>query len=217
MVQKRATSTTALVSAAAKVFLRKGFEASTIDDVAREAGISKPTVYQYAESKQWLLDEVARVMCDGMEREQLRLHSESAPAIVRLHWLLDLHVELALKYRHSYRLTLSEQNALSPEAQKAFRLWARRTTARFADLLSECREAGAFNWSGDTLVAANLILSMLTATHRWYHSRDGEIDESLELADQVRTLLSGAIAKTDMSLWPRPNAHEVSEAVIALG
>ena len=37
MAQKRATSTEAVVNAAARVFLEKGFEVSTIEDVAREA------------------------------------------------------------------------------------------------------------------------------------------------------------------------------------
>ena len=153
MAQKRATSTEALVNAAARVFLEKGFEVSTIDDVAREAGVSKPTVYQYAKSKQWLLDEIVRLMCQDMEKAQLRMYSDPAPAIVRLHWLMELNIELAIEYRNSYRVTLSEQTALSPAARDEFRLWARRTTTRFAELLTECRQDGTFTWHGDIMVA----------------------------------------------------------------
>ena len=52
---------------------------------------------------------------------QLRLHSDPAPPIVRLHWLIELNIELAVEYRNSYRVTLSEQTALSPAARDEFR------------------------------------------------------------------------------------------------
>ncbi len=221
MAQKKATSTTALVNVAANVFLEKGFATSTIDDVAQAAGISKPTVYQYVSSKKWLLEEVVRVMCAKMEQLQVELYAEPVPPIVRLHWSLELHVELAIVYRNSYRLTLSEQTALSPAAREEFRLWARRTTALFAELLTECQQEGSFTWDGDAMVAANLILSMLTGTHRWSHPHDGETvaEYSRTLAEQIRVLLAGVIAETDMSDWPRSvvshassqpaNAHSV--------
>jgi AcrR family transcriptional regulator len=41
----------ALLMAARRVFARKGFAATKIDDVAREAGIGKGTVYEYFRSK----------------------------------------------------------------------------------------------------------------------------------------------------------------------
>ena len=215
MAQKRATSTEAVVNAAARVFLEKGFEVSTIEDVAREASVSKPTVYQYAKSKQWLLDEIVRLMCQDMEMAQLRLHSDPAPPIVRLHWIIELNIELAVEYRNSYRVTLSEQTALSLAARDEFRLWARRTTTRFAELLSECRQDGSFTWNGDIMVAANLIISMLTSAHRWFHPRGNESSATATLGRQVSDLLSGAIARADMSSWPRPETRVMPYKIAA--
>ncbi|MEO9329730.1 TetR/AcrR family transcriptional regulator [Gordonia aurantiaca] len=45
-----------IVEAAYKVFTGKGYEATTIADVAREAGIGQGTIYRYIESKRELLD-----------------------------------------------------------------------------------------------------------------------------------------------------------------
>jgi len=50
MARQRATSAQAIVDAAAKACERKGYGDATIGNIAVEAGVSKPTVYQYVES-----------------------------------------------------------------------------------------------------------------------------------------------------------------------
>ncbi len=47
-----------ILQAAGRVFYLKGFEGTKIEDVAREAGIGKGTVYEYFDSKQQLFDEM---------------------------------------------------------------------------------------------------------------------------------------------------------------
>ncbi len=49
----------ALVDAAEKLFVQKGFENTSIDDVARDAGLTKRTLYQYFISKEDLFFAVA--------------------------------------------------------------------------------------------------------------------------------------------------------------
>ncbi len=46
-----------ILLAASRVFYLKGFEGTKIEDVAKEAGIGKGTVYEYFRSKQELFDE----------------------------------------------------------------------------------------------------------------------------------------------------------------
>ena len=85
----------------------------------------------------------------------------------------------AVRYRNSYRVTFSEQAALSPGARKEFRLWAKRTTSKFVDLLAECREEGTLDWPRDIEVAGNLILSTLTSVHRWFFPDGRRMTEEL--------------------------------------
>lgn len=44
-----------ILKAAEKVFARKGFQEATVSDVAREAGLSEATIYEYFSSKEELL------------------------------------------------------------------------------------------------------------------------------------------------------------------
>ena len=52
-----------VLEGARKVFLRDGFERAAVDDIAREAGVSKATIYAYFPDKQLLFMEVARCEC----------------------------------------------------------------------------------------------------------------------------------------------------------
>ncbi len=53
----------AIVSAAAKVFLSEGYGAATMDQIARTAGVSKQTVYSHFGSKDALFEEIIRAKC----------------------------------------------------------------------------------------------------------------------------------------------------------
>jgi TetR/AcrR family transcriptional regulator, mexJK operon transcriptional repressor len=48
---------------ARKIFLRDGFERASVDDIAREAGVSKATIYAYFPDKQLMFLEVAGMEC----------------------------------------------------------------------------------------------------------------------------------------------------------
>lgn len=52
-----------VLNGARTVFLRDGFERASVDDIAREAGVSKATIYAYFPDKQLLFLEVARCEC----------------------------------------------------------------------------------------------------------------------------------------------------------
>ena len=52
-----------VLDGARKIFLRDGFERASVDDIAREAGVSKATIYAYFPDKQLLFLEVARGEC----------------------------------------------------------------------------------------------------------------------------------------------------------
>ncbi len=52
-----------VLDGARKIFMRDGFERASVDDIAREAGVSKATIYAYFPDKQLLFLEVARCEC----------------------------------------------------------------------------------------------------------------------------------------------------------
>jgi len=59
-----------LLGVAKKIFAERGFQSATMDDIAREAGFTKPILYQYFESKTDLYHEIvaetARTLIDKL-------------------------------------------------------------------------------------------------------------------------------------------------------
>jgi TetR/AcrR family transcriptional repressor of mexJK operon len=53
----------AIVEAAEKLFLDKGFGSTSMDDIAKEAGVSKRTVYAHFTSKELLFSSVMEMVC----------------------------------------------------------------------------------------------------------------------------------------------------------
>jgi AcrR family transcriptional regulator len=63
-----------------QVFRRDGFEGASVDDIAREAGVSKATLYSYFPDKRLLFLEVAKGECCRQAQETVALMtSELAP------------------------------------------------------------------------------------------------------------------------------------------
>ena len=52
-----------VLDGARKVFMRDGFEGASVDDIVREAGVSKATLYSYFPDKRLLFLEVAKMEC----------------------------------------------------------------------------------------------------------------------------------------------------------
>lgn len=79
-----------ILDAATRVFLAKGYTKATMDDIALEAEITKPTIYQYFETKEHLylslmvpyIEELGRQV-EGIEQKLLDGGYESGAALVR--------------------------------------------------------------------------------------------------------------------------------------
>ncbi|HEY1358516.1 MAG TPA: TetR family transcriptional regulator [Thermoleophilaceae bacterium] len=130
-----------LLEAAAKVFAEKGFQAASVDEIARRAGFSKGAVYWHFESKDDLFFELLEERLDGPLREAVT-RFESAPAEVDmapqadvvLSWLVEqqrdlvlLHAEYCLLAARDPRLR-ARYTSRQAELRRAY---ARAIEARF--------------------------------------------------------------------------------------
>jgi AcrR family transcriptional regulator len=73
-------------------FAKKGYEASTVDDIVTHSGISKGAIYNYFKSK----DEIYLALMEGQTNETgskfTKVISELPTAIEKLHYLIEAYV-----------------------------------------------------------------------------------------------------------------------------
>lgn len=83
-VRRRQALRQAIIQAAERLMIRFGYAALTMDDVAKEAELSKTTVYNYFRSKGDLVLELFIYYFEKFYRHIVRIKSESKPATEKL-------------------------------------------------------------------------------------------------------------------------------------
>src|SRR5678815_2322301 len=79
----------AILGAALELFGRYGYRRTSIDDIARQAGIAKGTVYLYVENKEALFRTLARTTLDGVLANARAAATGGGPIAARLTAILD--------------------------------------------------------------------------------------------------------------------------------
>ena len=90
-----------LLRVARHVFAEKGFRATTMDDVAKEAGFTKPIVYQYFESK---LDLYRQIVTETAQR----LLTQLEYAVSKVEWP---RTKLEVAFRVYFDMVVGETDA----------------------------------------------------------------------------------------------------------
>ncbi|MCX7973457.1 MAG: TetR/AcrR family transcriptional regulator [Candidatus Aminicenantes bacterium] len=85
----------AIVQAAERVMIRHGYAALTMDDVAREAEISKATVYNYFRSKGELVLELFIYYFEKFYRSLVRIKAETKPAKEKLRDIIAIFLRFS--------------------------------------------------------------------------------------------------------------------------
>jgi len=67
--ERRAATIAAILAAAQRQFATKGFEATTIDDIAARAGVAKGAVYHHFNAKEQIFERVLESVLAGMAKE----------------------------------------------------------------------------------------------------------------------------------------------------
>jgi AcrR family transcriptional regulator len=152
----------ALLSKCLHLFAQRGCSSTSVDDIARAAGVTKGAIYWHFASK----DEIFHAILDRIHAQwQEVVHvpvSRSGDPLAQLARLFDAYAEL---FRDSPDICLFLQQVLLDRQNKPFAAEVARvfaTTARFiARILDEGKARGVMNRDVDSLTTAHLILGML--------------------------------------------------------
>lgn len=152
----------AILDASNRLLIRYGYRKMTMDDLAREAGIGKGTIYLYFRSKEDVALSCAdRLTVQVQERLREAAGSASTPA-ERLHRMLVMRVLLRFDHAQPYAGSLDDMFvSLRPAILARRERWLEAEAEIFAEVLAEGSALGAFSVP-DPKAAA---VAMLTATN----------------------------------------------------
>jgi AcrR family transcriptional regulator len=153
---------------AAEVFHRKGYDNTSMSDVAEAAGLTKAGLYHHVASKESLLFTVLDSGLDFTESYVMKPLESIADPLERLRTMIDLHLRLVLEERNlEVTGLLHECKTLSPSDRaridKRKKEYVRMTTKLITDVVKK------FNVKDvNPKLAAFALLGMLNWTYQWY-------------------------------------------------
>jgi AcrR family transcriptional regulator len=174
-----------VLAASVAVFTEQGFDATSIDDLARRLGISKSAVYHHVPSKDALLGLALDRALTALEEVAGDVRRLDAPAIDRLEMLLRNSVRILVD-RLPYVTLLLRVHGNSEVERDA--LARRRQLDRLgAELVREAIAQGDLRPDADPAVTARLSFGMVNSLTEWLHPGSGY--DAVTLADAVARLV----------------------------
>src|SRR5436190_6641165 len=182
-----------ICTAASTLFIRRGFGATTMQDIADALRISRPKLYYYFRDKGSILETlVSNVPVEADRRAQAVLSKKNLNSAEKLRELIAQHADLILTRPLEFRLLdMSLEHlpkAMQGRAQKA----KRGLLEAFSKVIGEGIEEGAFR-ATDPKVAAFGMIGMCNWTAAWFQA-DGRLSPN-EVCDILADLGVAAVAK----------------------
>ncbi|MFK4759496.1 TetR/AcrR family transcriptional regulator [Microbacterium sp. ZW T5_45] len=170
-----------VLEVAVGVFNERGYDATSIADVAGELGLTKSALYHHFESKSAMLDVALGTALDGLERVVDDAVAENPLASDRLRAIVRGAVRVLTEELAAVTLLLRVRGNSEVElaALERRRVFDQRVTAIVADAQRE----GLIREDVGAGIATRLIFGMINSVVEWYRP-DGSVDPD-ELADDI--------------------------------
>jgi AcrR family transcriptional regulator len=169
---------------AAEIMCHKGYEATSMNDIAEAAGLTKAGIYHYIRGKEDLLFGIMTYAMDNVEQGIIAPASEMADAEDRLYTIIDRHARSVIEGVGAITIVLEEMTALTPAHRRVITARKRAYFDFIRRTLEQLATEGKMR-SVDPTIAAFSILGMILWISRWYR-RDGKITQQQALDDYLQ-------------------------------
>lgn len=190
---KPATRLEEVLQSAANIFFTKGFHATSIEDVARDVGMLKGSLYYYIKSKDDLL---FRLLMAGIEDGDAFIAQQidtKGDPVEQLERAIRAQIDYIIQHRVPFGLFLHEFDSLPGKRQHKLISVMARYNSRFVDLVRRGQEQGKII-DGEPWIIVNGILGMCNWLYRWYDPDQGGDAEQIK-AVFVRMIFEGIRGK----------------------
>ena len=179
---------------AAQIILRKGYDATSINDIANALGMTKAGLYHYINGKKELLFDIMNFGLDELEDEVGTPAQSIADAEARLRFIVASHARLVTRGQGAITILVDEITALTPAQNRKITRRKRVHFDRLRDLLNELKAEGKLH-DVDTTVATFSLLGMISWLSRWFR-QDGALTDE-QVADEIVKIAVHGLLRTE--------------------
>ena len=181
-----------LCRTAAQLFRDRGFDATSVSDVARALGMTKAGLYHYFESKEALLFEIMMFGLDKVRDEVIVPVRAIRDPEERLRQLIVRHGRIITRGQGAVAHLGDEIRALPPAARRQIEHRMRIYFDLVRDTLSELKADGRLR-DVDLTVATFSLIGMILWLPRWFR-QDGRLTQEA-VAEGIANLALGGLVR----------------------
>jgi TetR/AcrR family transcriptional regulator, cholesterol catabolism regulator len=191
-----------ILEAAARLICEKGYDATSIQDIADATGLTKAGLYHHIRSKESLLLEIQNYGMDVFEEKVLSQVIDIADPLGRLRACMEKNVRLVTEgWSKEVTIILHEHATLTGEARTHINARKKRYVRFLESSFAEAVKAGQIR-PVNPKVAAFAFLGMVLWIFKWFRP-EGAISAQQIAADMDDILFGGLEVKPAARPSPR--------------
>ena len=175
-----------ILEKAAQLFRVKGYDSTSMSDIADEVGITKAGLYYFVESKEHLLYLITDYGLDLLDETVVQPLEGVTDPREHLQELIKLHVHMILNRPREVTIILHEHTALTGIYREKILQRKKQYIDYVRRLLVELQKRGVARRDVDVTAATFFLLGALNWVYQWYKG-DGRLSEE-ELARELSTV-----------------------------
>jgi AcrR family transcriptional regulator len=161
----------AIVDVAVQVFLRRGYDGASLDQVAEAAGITKASIYYHVSGKEALLARGVGRALDALFAVLEEPEAQAGLAVDRLRYVMRRTVEITVTRLPEVALLLRVRGNTPTERSLLAR--RREFDHLVARIVGEAQSAGQIHPDLDAGLVTRLLFGMLNSITEWYRPGGG--------------------------------------------
>ena len=158
----------AIVAAAAELFAREGFGATSLDDIAEKLGATKGALYYHIKNKEEILRLIFLTVLTASEEPLRRIVEANEPPMDKLRKAIEHQVAVAADRSPSMTVFYREQPHLTGPFAKEIILRKKAYERYIERIIEEGQTTGVFQPDLDSKIIAFGLLGMCNWLSQWY-------------------------------------------------
>lgn len=176
-----------ILRAATEIFSRRGYRATSMNEVAAEVGLRKPTLYHYFRSKEELLVRLYEdVLAESLALARDIVATSGTP-IDALRELLVSRVVYTCEHKDLLKVFFEEEGELPPGLLRTLIARRREFEDLFLDVVRKSLRARSVRLPGTPRIYVNTCLGAVNWIYKWYDPNGPNTPR--ELGEEMAALL----------------------------
>ena len=171
------------------VFNDRGYDAASLEIIAKRLGLSKSAVYHHFDSKSAMLDLALERVLGALEAVFASPEASEGPAVGRVDAVVRAAVEVACEQHHALTLLLRLRGNSDVELRAMQR--RRDVDAQLRAIFEQSRAEGTLRTEFDPGLAERFTFGLINSIVEWYKP-EGNLTPA-QIADAVMLLLTGGL------------------------